>query len=189
MNLFTKALNLLDIFLNRFLQCLLVLVTVVVTWQVFSRYVLNAPSSFTEELARFLLIWITLLGCVLAYRHNNHLGLDMIYTSASVTYRKIMYFVIHGSVGTFAICVMVIGGFLLVNMTEQLGQTSPVMGIDISLVYAVVPMSGIFIVLYALNAIVSPNIPEHISPTLPAEVSVDSTDTSSPKTSVKSTKE
>ena len=156
MSAFTSILNALDALLNRFLQGLLILVTVVVTWQVFSRYVLNDPSSFTEELARFLLIWITLLGCVLAYRHNNHLGLDMIYSKASMGYRKVMYFIIHGAVAAFALCVMIIGGFLLVNMTEQLGQTSPVMGIDISLVYSVVPVSGILIVLYALNAIFVP---------------------------------
>lgn len=157
MNALNTVLNIVDVFLNRFLQFLLVLVTVVVTWQVFSRYVLNDPSSFTEELARFLLIWITLLGCVLAYRHNNHLGLDMIYTQAQASYRKVMYFIIHASVGTFAFCVMMIGGFLLMNMTEQLGQSSPVMGIDISFVYSVVPFSGLLILLYAINALLFPD--------------------------------
>lgn len=151
-----KILKLIDAALNRFLQCLMVLVTVVVVWQVFSRYVLNAPSSFTEELARFLLIWITLLGCALAYRHNNHLGLDMIYASATGAYRKAMYYVIHASVALFALFIMVIGGYLLVNMTEQLGQTSPVMGIDISYVYSVVPFSGVLIFVYALNALIFP---------------------------------
>ncbi|MFC4700225.1 TRAP transporter small permease [Glaciecola siphonariae] len=157
MNVYKSFLNVLDTLLNRFLQSLLVIVTAVVTWQVFSRYVLNAPSSFTEELARFLLIWITLLGCVYAYRHNSHLGLDMIYTQASLTYRKWMYRFIHICVVSFAICVMMIGGFSLMNMTEQLGQSSPVMGIDISLVYSVVPLSGVLILLYAIDALIEPN--------------------------------
>jgi TRAP-type C4-dicarboxylate transport system permease small subunit len=149
-------LNLLDSFLNRFLQALLLLITIAVTWQVFSRYVLGDPSSFTEELARFLLIWLTLLGCVFAYRHNSHLGLDMIYTQASTTQQKVMYYIIHLCVGTFALCVMMIGGYSLMNMTDQLGQASPVMGIDISWVYSVVPLSGLLIVIYALHAIFQP---------------------------------
>jgi TRAP-type C4-dicarboxylate transport system permease small subunit len=157
MNIFKTALNTVDVLLNRLLQSLLVIVTVVVTWQVFSRYVLNAPSSFTEELARFLLIWITLLGCVYAYRHNSHLGLDMVYSQASLSYRKWMYRFIHISVGAFAVCVMMIGGFSLMNMTEQLGQSSPVMGIDISLVYSVVPISGFLILLYSIQALVDPD--------------------------------
>jgi TRAP-type C4-dicarboxylate transport system permease small subunit len=103
MSSLNTLLTFVDVLLNRFLQFLLILVTVVVTWQVFSRYVLNDPSSFTEELARFLLIWITLLGCVMAYRHNHHLGLDMVYSQAKGAYRKAMYFVIHGSVGIFAL--------------------------------------------------------------------------------------
>lgn len=154
MNPFSRILKVIDVLLNRFLQFLLVLVTIVVSWQVFSRYVLNDPSSFTEELARFLLIWITLLGCALAYRHNNHLGLDMIYSQASESYRKIMYFIIHGSVAIFATCVMIIGGYLLMNMTDKLGQSSPVMGIDISWVYSVVPFSGVLILLFAIHALI-----------------------------------
>ncbi|MBF7073912.1 TRAP transporter small permease [Glaciecola sp. MH2013] len=149
--------SLLDSFLNRFLQSLLILITVVVSWQVFSRYVLGAPSSFTEELARFCLIWLTLLGCVFAYRKNSHLGLDMIYTQATATQRKVMYYFIHLCVATFALCVMVIGGYLLMDMTDQLGQSSAVMGIGISYVYMVVPISGILIVLYAIKAMLTPD--------------------------------
>jgi TRAP-type C4-dicarboxylate transport system permease small subunit len=148
-------LNLLDWCLKRFLQSLLVLITTVVCWQVFSRYILSSPSSFTEELARFLLIWLTLLGAAYAYRHKVHLGLDMIYSQANQTQQKIMYCIIHFSVGAFALCVMLIGGWSLVNMTSKLGQSSPVMGIDISFVYMVVPLSGLLILIYAIHALLN----------------------------------
>ena len=155
-SIFTVGLGFIDSFLKRLLQVILLVITTAVTWQVFSRYVLDAPSSITEELARFLLIWLTLLGCAMAYRTNSHLGLDMVYLKANELQRKIMYFVIHSSVAVFALCVMIIGGFSLMNMTDKLGQSSPVMGIDISLVYSVIPLSGILIVIYALNALLVP---------------------------------
>lgn len=158
MSMFYTLLSLIDQLLNRLLQILLLLITTVVTWQVFSRYVLGDPSSFTEELARFLLIWLTLLGCVLAYRHNSHLGLDMVYTRASQRQRKCMYYFIHSCVAVFALCVMVIGGYALMNMTDQLGQASAVMGIGISYVYMVIPISGILMILYALEALLSANV-------------------------------
>lgn len=158
MKTFSALLKLLDSVLNRFLQALMLLVTIVVTWQVFSRYVLNNPSSFTEELARFLLIWITLLGCAFAYRRNSHLGLDMIYAQASERYKKVMYYVIHTCVAFFALSVMVIGGSLLMNMTDELGQSSPVMGIGISYVYMVIPLSGALILVYALQAFIQPDL-------------------------------
>lgn len=149
-SLFNVIVNAMDKLLNITLQLILFAIICVVSWQVFSRYVLSDPSSFTEELARFLLIWLTLLGAVFAYRHKIHLGLDMIYRQGSRTERKWMYFIIHICVALFSINVLIFGGFSLVNMTESLGQTSPVMGIDISKVYWVIPISGILITFYAV---------------------------------------
>jgi TRAP-type C4-dicarboxylate transport system permease small subunit len=152
-NILEKIANGTDKLLNISLQAILVTITCAVSWQVFSRYVLSDPSSFTEELARFLLIWLTLLGAVFAYRHKIHLGLDMFYRQGSLTQRKWMYFIIHSCVAAFSINILIIGGFSLVNMTEQLGQTSPVMGIDISKVYWAIPASGILTTFYALLAL------------------------------------
>ncbi|MGB0188486.1 MAG: TRAP transporter small permease, partial [Aequoribacter sp.] len=45
-----------------------------VCWQVISRYALNDPAAWTEEMARFLLMWIGLLGACYAYREGQHLG-------------------------------------------------------------------------------------------------------------------
>lgn len=160
MSAFNSFLVIIEKTLNRLLQGLMLLVTVVVTWQVVSRYVLNSPSSFTEELARFLLIWITLLGCALAYRHNNHLGLDMVYSQANEKYKKFIHRVIHVCVGFFAVSVMVIGGFRLMMMTETLGQSSPVLGIDISVLYSVIPISGILVLLFSINALFSAPVSE-----------------------------
>lgn len=152
------TLGFIDTALNRMLQLFLLLITIAVSWQVFSRYVLDDPSSFTEELARFLLIWLTLLGCAFAYRKNSHLGLDMVYATANKTQQKVMYMIIHTSVAVFAVCVMIIGGFSLMTMTKQLGQSSPVMGIDISWVYFVIPLSGVLITVYAIHALLVPII-------------------------------
>ncbi len=52
-------------------------IVLVVTWQVFSRFIIQSPSSFTEELSRFLLIWIGILGAAYAYKTKAHLGLDL----------------------------------------------------------------------------------------------------------------
>ena len=46
-----------------------------VVWQVLSRYLFVVPAAWTEELARFLLIWIGMLGAAYAYRQGSHLRL------------------------------------------------------------------------------------------------------------------
>jgi TRAP-type C4-dicarboxylate transport system permease small subunit len=49
-----------------------------VVWQVFSRYVLNQPSTSTDELARFLMIWVGLLGAAYTVGAQRHLSIDLL---------------------------------------------------------------------------------------------------------------
>ena len=73
-----KIIRIIDAFLTRFLILLMLLLVGSVLWQVISRYVFASPSSWTEEIARFLLIWISLSGAVYAFRTGMHLGLDIL---------------------------------------------------------------------------------------------------------------
>jgi len=59
-----SIISLLDVTLRWALVLLAIVMVITVSWQVFSRYALRAPSSLTEEIARFQLIWLGLLGAV-----------------------------------------------------------------------------------------------------------------------------
>ena len=74
----TKVVHAVDTVLKWFLASLMAAIVLVVSWQVISRFVLNAPSSITEELSRTLLIWIGMVGAAFAYRTGQHLGLDIL---------------------------------------------------------------------------------------------------------------
>ena len=63
-------------------------ILLVVVWQVISRYLLQDPASVTEELSRFLLIWIGILGSAYAYRQKVHLGFNLIVNKQSETVRR-----------------------------------------------------------------------------------------------------
>ncbi len=56
------------------LMVLMAVMVIDVTWQVVTRFILSEPSSVTEELARFLLVWIGLLGAAYAFRVRAHLA-------------------------------------------------------------------------------------------------------------------
>ena len=76
-----KALvSLIDTLLSKFLVALMASIVLVVTWQVVTRFLMSTPSSYTEELARFLLIWIGVLGGSWALRTRAHLGIDIMTT-------------------------------------------------------------------------------------------------------------
>ncbi len=121
-----------------------------VTWQVVSRFVLSSPSSFTEELARFQLIWIGLLGAAYAFRRGSHLGLDL-FTSNLPLPNKLRAAVLANSLCfVFAAVVMVYGGLRLVMLILSLGQLSAALQIKMGYVYSVLPISGVLICLYSL---------------------------------------
>jgi TRAP-type C4-dicarboxylate transport system permease small subunit len=147
MNGLTKGL---DWALTRVLITLMLCLVGAVLWQVISRYLFSSPSSWTEEMARFLLIWIALLGAVYAFRTGMHLGLDILPkklegASAQWLKRLTLFLVI-----AFSGAVLVVGGGSLVQLTWELRQHSAVLGLPMSLVYAVIPLSGILICFYAV---------------------------------------
>jgi len=118
-----------------------------VLWGVFTRYVMGAQSSWTEELARFLLIWIGILGAAWASGQNMHLSIDLFPNTLNPARRRNLYKIIDVIIILFALSVMVIGGARLVYVTYILGQISAALQLPLAVVYVVVPVSG-FLVMY-----------------------------------------
>lgn len=134
--------------IKNILNVLLVFLVLDVCWQVLTRFVLPEPSSYTEEIARFLLIWIGLLGAAHAYRQNMHLGIDFfVQKFDQSTQKKIRIFVLL-SCAFFAISVFIVGGINLANITLQLKQHSAALGIKMGYIYFVLPITGGLILLY-----------------------------------------
>ncbi len=132
------------------LEGLMAFMVLDVTWQVLSRFAIRHPSPYTEEIARFLLIWIGLLGASYAYRQMMHLGVDVLVQKLSGNNRLWADAVVHSFVLLFAAFVMVWGGFRLVLLTLELDQISAALQIKMGYVYLVIPLSGLLISFYAI---------------------------------------
>lgn len=120
-----------------------------VCWQVVGRYVLSAPSSATEEIARFLLIWLGMLAMVYAFVMRMHVGVDLISARISPSSHKNLSRLIWLLCAIFALTVLVYGGGRLVNITATLGQSSPALGLPMWAIYTVLPISGIIVAFYS----------------------------------------
>jgi len=147
-----KIAKIIDAILKPALVVLMVALVSAVSWQVISRYVFSSPSSWTEEVARFLLIWIGVLGAAYAFRTGVHLGLDVLPKKLTGTAARVLKMFTLLMVLVFAIGVLVIGGISLVSLTWELKQYSAVLGLPIALVYSVIPIAGVLICLYAVAA-------------------------------------
>jgi len=150
-----KITKYIDKTLANLLIVLMALMVLAVTWQVITRFILRNPSSFTEEAARFLLIWIGLLGAAYALRTKAHLGIDILTYRLTGIRKQITDISVYTIIVLFSILIMIIGGTNLVTLTFNLNQISASMGIKMGYIYSVIPLSGILMVYYSILFIVN----------------------------------
>lgn len=152
-----------DTFLYWTLVALMALITVDVLWQVASRYLTQNPSPFTDEIARFLLIWVSLLGASYVTGKKLHLAIDILPSKLEGRRQRRLSVFINVMVALFALFAMVWGGIKLVYITLVLGQISPALEIPLGYVYSIVPISGLIIVYYSIaNLYVKEAEPEEL---------------------------
>ena len=121
---------------------LLSVMTLLVLYQVFTRYVLNSPAAFTEELVRYFLIWTGFIGAAYAFITREHMCLVLVRDSLSPAGRRILMTFIDVLILLFAVFVITIKLALSAQKVF-----SALLGIPRSLVYAMAPISGLFIIL------------------------------------------
>lgn len=120
--------------------------------QVFTRYVMNDSLVWTEELARYAFIWLTMCGAGVASKNGTHAAVDFIarkFTGpAMVAHRAVM-----------SVAILVLCSLLIFQSVRLLGvvssQLSPAMRLPMSYVYAAVPVGAAAIMLHALADLVS----------------------------------
>ena len=123
-----------------------------VLWGVISRYVPGIrPSDWTEELAVYLLVWVSLLGAALTYRNYGHLGVDYFVVKLDVSAQRLVAIIIEVAAlifGGFALCY---GGWRLVMDNLDANQLTPVLQWKTGYLYSAVPLSGVFFCAFALE--------------------------------------
>lgn len=118
--------------------------------QVFFRYVLNHSLFWSEELARFLLIWLTFLGASVAYYRRAHPGIDTVVGLLPAHLKKVAVICVHlASLGLFS--VMLFYGFQFAYFVRL--QISPALYLPKWIIYSIVPFSGAVLMLHAVDLI------------------------------------
>ena len=143
-----------DSVLEKVLLFIVVLMLFSVIWQVFSRFVLGNPSTITNEISSFSLIWVGLLGAAYATGKNLHLAIDLIPESFVSKKQFLFDGIVYLSTFLFAFVVMIIGGIRLCQLSFQFGQTSATLEIPLGFIYMVVPLSGLLICYYSLHSFI-----------------------------------
>lgn len=145
-----RIFNKINKILEVFLISIFALLVFDVLFQVFSRYIIGTSFTWTEELARFSLIWMTVLGAAYLNAKREHLSMDFLFDKLSPSNQKKASILIEILVFLFALVVMLIGGSNLVYTTLHLEQLSGTLRIPLGYIYAVLPFSGFLIMCFSV---------------------------------------
>ena len=139
-----------DMLLKLVITTIFVVLVACVSWQVISRYVLGTPSTVTDELARFLFMWLALVGGAYTLGLRRHLAIDLLTQKLSGRARIISDIFVLFAIFGFATSVMIRGGSQLVLKTMASGQVTPALQFPMGLVYGAIPFAGAIIVFYCV---------------------------------------
>ena len=114
------------------------------TWQIFTRWILGNPSTFTDELLRYVLIISGFIGSAYCFYRDEHLALTLITDKAKGPFKVILEIFIELCILFFVIYVFIIGGIKLANTATNV---SSVMHIPMKTLYMIEPICGVLIVL------------------------------------------
>jgi TRAP-type C4-dicarboxylate transport system permease small subunit len=132
--------------------------TVVVFLQVVYRYALTQPLYWSEEVARYLFVWLSILGAALGLQKGGHFGLDLFYRMLSSQGRRILSFIIYLLMGV-VILVLFLEGIVLVQRT--IAQQSPAMEISMGWAYACLPVGAALMAIHLLIIILKEAVEKH----------------------------
>ena len=141
-----------DKILDYFSVILFSAVFLVVMLQVFMRYFLNSPLVWSEEFARYLFMWISLIGWVFAVRSGTHIRISIVADNLPVRVRKILDIINFLLTLVFS-GVMFWYGVVLVG--KNLDVPTITLFFTYSAVYAAVPFSMAFLVFYSVLRLIS----------------------------------
>ena len=123
-----------------------VVMAAVVAAQVFCRYVLNHSLFWSEELARYLLVWMTFLGASVAFHRRVHPSIDILLVRAGAGTRRVMTIAGYAT-ALFFFAVLTAYGLQFAHFVRN--QISPALQIPKWTVMTVLPLSGTILCLHA----------------------------------------
>jgi TRAP-type C4-dicarboxylate transport system permease small subunit len=125
---------------------MLIIMTGLVLWQVFTRYVLNAPSIYTEELVTIILIWTGYFCASYVYGTRQDMALVFLKERLSGKKLRALCLIIDVAILIFAVGIMILGGYKAAMNTMKV--LTPVLQIPKGMVYMIAPITGALILIH-----------------------------------------
>ena len=140
--------KLLDKVLNVLAGVSFIAMVLLTCWQVFTRYVLSNPSSWSEELVGYLFAWMSLFGAALVTGERGHMNIPILVEKSKPAVQKVLGIFAEIIACIFAIVILVYGGVQITSLA--MGQMTSSLGVPIGVFYVVMPVCGVLIAIYTI---------------------------------------
>jgi len=144
--------DIMDRCINGFLAILMAGMVVIISAQVWYRFIQNDPLSWSEEAGRFLFVWISFIGAAAGIRYQVHLGIDLMDKLLSPGAYRVVVVVVNLIIQVFLLMI-IYWGFKILGVIQF--QESPSMHISMRYPYMAVPVGGIFMLINSLRVMVA----------------------------------
>ncbi len=138
--------------LDRLFRILLIFfmveITAVISIAVFSRYFMNSPVYWAEEVTRYSFVWATFLGAACAFRRKELVSMTVIVNALSPASQRFISLVLEGIITAFLALAVVFGIRMAMVVSPQLAVSTR---ISLAWLYAVVPLSAVFMLLCSVE--------------------------------------
>lgn len=146
-----KALSVLNRIIENLCAVFAIVMTGLVLYQVLARNVLHVSLAEVEEISRYCMVWLGLLGATIGYRTKSHVAVTFLVDKLPSSARKGVEVLINLLVIAFCL-ILTVYGWEMISRTIQKSTSMP--WLPIKYVMAVVPLSGVISILYSLENIV-----------------------------------
>lgn len=148
MEAFTKVKKIVDQILNWFCIILLMVMTVLVTYQVVTRYFFNKPSAISEITAQYMFVWLVMFGSALVFGERGHLEITTIKEKLKPGAYMVVEILSNITLIVFSLTVCLLGGWNI--SMQQMGALDAALRIPMGLIYISIPVCGVFMIFYAV---------------------------------------
>lgn len=140
-----KVLGGINVFLFAFM-------VVIGTYQISVRYLLNKPSTVSEELMTYSFSWMALFAAAYVFGKREHMRMGFLVDKLQTNTKRILDIIIEVIIFAFAVVVMLYGGVQITSLTMT--QKTASLGIPMGYIYMIIPICGILIIVYSILNII-----------------------------------
>ncbi|MDO5409182.1 MAG: TRAP transporter small permease [Lachnospiraceae bacterium] len=127
---------------------ILAVMVILVVWQVGARYIMKAPIPWSEQLSKYLFIWLVLINSTYMFGKKEHMSIGYFKEKLPQTAQIVINYLIEVVTFVFAGFILILGGYMAMKI--GIPQKDAAIGISMGFVYAALPISGLMTALYGV---------------------------------------